>query len=148
MRHELLVVGQEAARLDKAAAGAGLDALDELGVLGADLVVEREEAGDEVLGELGREEVVEEAAAAVGGDRPDGTDRGLPGPGCELNLIAGKSRWNWPLSAPPETSNGPLPAAASGCTGLNWLARSPTACIVSRRSSMTVTSPGWLSWQW
>ena len=61
--------------VDQPAARARLGALDQRGVLRADLVVEGEELRDPLLGRVRREEVVEEAAAAVGRDRPDRADR-------------------------------------------------------------------------
>ena len=142
VRDQLLVVREQAALLDQAAARAGLRALDEPGVLRADLVVEREELRDPVRVGVGREEVVEEAAAAVRRDGPDRADREVRrARAATLTFSDGKSRWNWPCGTPPATSK-------SGCAGLNWLARSPAASIVSRRSSITATSPGWLSRQW
>ena len=74
MRDEPLRLGQQAALADGARADAALDALDQHGVLAADLVVEREQLGDPALVRVGGEEVVEEALGALGAggqDRPD-----------------------------------------------------------------------------
>ena len=96
VRDQLLVVGEQPALRDEPAARAGLRALDQRGVLGPDLVVEREEPGDPSSGASGREEVVEEAAAAVGATGQTGPIDRFAGPGWALTLSDGNSRWNWP----------------------------------------------------
>ena len=85
---ELLVVREQPAVRDEAAPRAGLGGLDQRRVLGADLVVEREELRDPLLGRVRREEVVQEPVAAAGRDRPDRADREVRRAGLGLDVDA------------------------------------------------------------
>lgn len=79
----LLVVGKQAAVLHEPAPGALLDPLDQRRVLGADLSSKAMEPAIQSSESPGREEVVEEAAAAAGATGPSGPIERLSGPGWE-----------------------------------------------------------------
>ena len=66
MADELLAASHEHATRECARRDAALDVLDELAILLADLVVEREELCDPLVVDLCAEEVVEEAVRPVG----------------------------------------------------------------------------------
>src|SRR3989442_8997769 len=72
---QLLASSHEVAVLDAAAGHAAVDALDELAVLAADLVVEGHQLVDPRLVHVRAEEVVEEAVRPIGRERHDRPDR-------------------------------------------------------------------------
>ena len=129
---ELLVVGEQVALRDQPAARAGLRALDQRGVLGADLVVEREEVRDPLLGRRPARSS-SRGSRGSGRARParPGRSRGSAGRAATLTFSDGNSRWNWPLRPMPA---GDVEVRVRGVELARAQARSPPSSAGGRRS--------------
>ena len=140
---QLLAASHEHAALERARRDAALHVLDELPVLLADLVVEREELGDPLVVDVRAEEVVEEAVRPVGRERDDRADR-------EVRLAA--------EDVDPEVRPEEVELRARQLVVWRRACRSMPRCVerfpsVERRyasgeTSTTSLKPGCATWQW
>ena len=114
VRDEALGLQQQPAVLEAAAPQPLLHALDQHGVLGADLIVELEHVCDPRVVHVRADEVVEEAARPLGARGTTGPIERFGWPGMTLIVMFGQRKWNWPRSIGPRGSKSPFHASRTG----------------------------------